>query len=158
MDRRDKKWEGRADNFYTEATDHPISLTIKVVIGIILLSIVLGVVGCAGGWFSGTKELVTFQHTKEQTTIVLLDWTQMQAAACNALGAQDAKHSSDDPSLLEDPSLSYKAIYRNIKADYDRRMSNFFEARETRHIPIPGNIGQLPQIAPSLTEAEAQFC
>lgn len=158
MDKRDEIWGDRLDKAYSSVTYHPWRVVIKVIIGIFLLSAVIGLIGLPMGWWSGTKNLVTFQHSQQEVTAVLDDWTGLQAAACNAKNAQDAQTNSGDPTLLEDPAFAYKARYRSIKQDYDRRMNNFFEAKLTRGIPLPGGISDLPRFAPSLTDGEREWC
>lgn len=125
---------------------------------LIVLAVVLTFVGLVGGWFSGTAETVSFDHSKEQTTVVLDDWESLKTAAQNACDAKSSAHQSTDPVLTEDPALAYKATYRRIAVDYNRRMGNFFEAHNTRGLPIPGGISHLPQQAPSLREMEREEC
>lgn len=134
---------------------HPWKWVWRAVAAVVVISVAVVVLGLAGGWFSGTANLVSFGHSEEETTAVLSDWTQMQAAACNWADAKDTKSGPDDPTLVEDPAFAYAATYRNIKADYDRRVNNLFEAYLTRKLPIPGALGNLPNPAPALN-AEAK--
>lgn len=163
-DPRDDIWEDRADRAYTNLTEKPGRTLGKWFLYglavVVSLSILFGVIGLIGGWFSGTAQLASFGHSKVEVTAVLGDWTSLQAAAQNVCDVEKAgsKHESSDPVLIEDPALSYKAVYRRIEQDYNRRMNNLFEAYVTRHLPLPGSINHLPQTAPSLKSAEAQFC
>lgn len=151
----DDVWAGRGDRAYNVFTDHPVVVTL---VGLIAIALVVGVVGLAGGWFSGTAHLTSFSHTSEQTTAVLDDWTQLQAEAGNACSVKDAASTANDPTFVEDPAFAYEAKYRATKADFDRRMNNFFEAYVTKKIPIPGSIHSLPRLAPTLKAMERQVC
>lgn len=124
------------------------------IVGAVIVTVVLLiVVGLAAGWIGGTAETVSFDHSKEQTTVVLDDWQSMKAAAANACEAGDSQQQSGDPTLVERPGFAYRAKYRQIKVDYDRRMGNFFEAANTRRLPIPDALHGLPREAPSLRHA-----
>jgi len=159
-DPRDKIWEDRADRAYTSVTEHPVRSSAKwfavaLVIGIVL-AIVVGVINWFGAWGGTAAKLTGPQHTEEQTTAVLDDWTSMKAAAGNVC---DAKASAGNgPTLVEDLALAYRATYRRIEADYDRRMSNLFEAYVTRNLPLPGTLRGLPRVAPTLGEMVKEEC
>lgn len=159
-DRRNEIWEERGtragNKVYNAVTYHPWLTGILTLLALGAIVLVLNVVGVFGGYASETKRLVSVPNTREQTTQVLNDWTSMQQAACNALAAKNADRTSDSPTLIEGPDFAYAAQYRRIKQDYDRRMSNFFEAYLTKKIPLPGTISNLPQVAPSLTAMEKQ--
>jgi hypothetical protein len=163
-DPRDDRWEERADKAYSNWTYHPVKTAAKWFFGILALCLMLaafgGILGLFLGWFSGTKNLATFEHSKEQVTAVLSDWTALQAAAQNVCDVEAAgsKDEEGDPLIIEDPALAYKATYRTIEQRYNRRMGNFFEAYVTRKIPIPGEFRGLPETAPTLKAAQDEWC
>lgn len=152
------KWERRFDEKTESAWNHPVKAFFAVVGVVLAVAAVFAVIGLAAGWFSGTANLASFEHSKTQTTAVLDDWTRMEATAGNVCGITEGARSDDDPTLVEDPSFAYSATYRSIKADYDRRMNNLFEAAVTRQLPLPAAIRGYPKIAPTLKEMQAQVC
>lgn len=163
MSRSDDMWGDRYERSSQSAAAHPFAFVVKAMLVLAVLILVGGVIfGAAswiGGWGSEAARVTGAQNTREQTTAVLDDEQAMIAAAGNAC---DAKSSSSndgtDPTLVEKPDFAYRAQYRRIKADYDRRMNNLFEAAFTRHIPLPDTLHGLPRYAPSLREREAQVC
>lgn len=161
MTDNDDIWAARAEREYDRITQHPkrtIGRYFAWALGIIIaLAILGGVIGWIGSWGGTAARLTGPAHSEEQVTAVLGDWTSLQATAGNVC---DAKNSAgaDGPQLVEDPAFAYRATYRRTKADYDRRMSNLFEAYVTRHLPLPGSIQDLPQTAPTLNEMTAKVC
>lgn len=134
----------------------------KVVAIFVALVVCLWIGGCAigvvGSWGDKEKDIVGADHSDAQVTAVLDDWTNLQASASNYCDAKDSVSGDDDPQLVEKPGLAYAGAYRRTKADYDRRQNNFFEAYQTRHIPIPGGLRGLPKTAPTLREAQDKWC
>ena len=161
-DENDDIWERRAERNYDEFTARPKRYALKVfawVLGVVIaLSILFAVIGWIGSWGGEAKRLTSPDHSREQVTAVLDDWTTLQATAGNVCDAKASAREQGDPQLVEDPAFAYRAAYRRIKADYDRRMNNLFEAYVTRHLPLPGSIQNLPRTAPTLREAVAEAC
>ena len=56
-------------------------------------------------------------------------WCSTKATAGNVCSVRNAARGDASPILVEAPAFAYEATYRRIKATYDRRMSNLFEAR-----------------------------
>lgn len=164
--RRQEVWEERAERRYEKAADdltYRPGWTIGKWIAaffafILIISLIGGCVHYAGSWVHETKRVVSVPNVRAQTTAVLNDWTSMQAAAQNACDAKTAAHEDGDPTLVEDPALAYKAVYRRIEADYNRRMQNFFEAAEAKRLPLPDGIHGYPRTAPSLKAMQAEVC
>lgn len=154
---REEVWEGRANRAADSFTEHPLRWAWKIVFVVIALSLVLGVIGFFGSWWSASVDTVRPANARLQTTEVLKEFEALNVAAANVCDvvAANANPSASDPTLIEDPALAYKATYRNIAAEYDRRMENFFEAANVRNLPIPNGIGKLPRRAPTLKEALA---
>lgn len=125
-----------------------------VIVVVVLVSAVLWI----GSWGSKEAELTGPDHTQEQVTATLDDWTSMHAQAQTYCQLKESKSTQDDPTLVEHPEVAYAAKYRSTEADYDRRMNNFFEAYQTRHIPLPGALHSLPRTAPTLGEAKVKWC
>lgn len=161
-DPRERVWEDRADRLYSQATYSPGKLILKIVLAVILVSLVLGFIGCVtgiiGGYGNEAKRVVGVENVKEQNTAIIEDWESMEAAAANACGAKTAAKESGDPVLVEDPALAYKATYRRIRVDYNRRMANLYEAQAVRGLPLPHNLKSYPKIAPTVEEKMAEVC
>lgn len=158
----DKKWEGRADREYDRLTNHPIRTGFKWLIGIIAvcvtIALIVGAVTWITSWGAEAGRVTGVQNTREQVTKILQADADMTAAAENACEAKTAAKTAGDPTLIEDPTLAYRATYRRIEADYNARMNNIFEAYITAKNPLPGTINQLPRKAPTLNERMATVC
>lgn len=161
-DPRDRKWEDRADRAYSDFTDRPgrtsakwiaIAITVAVVI-----AVVGGVIGFVGDWGSEAKRVASPENVREQNTAIIEAWQGMEAAAANACNAKDSAKENGDPTLVEDPALAYKATYRRLRADYNRRMANLYEAQAVRNLPLPSNLRSYPKRAPSLEATQAEVC
>lgn len=95
---------------------------------VVALGVVFAVLGFIGGWFDKAAEVVGPENVSEQYHDVAKDWQAMQAAAANACAVGDPTSEEGDPVLVENPALAYEATFRNIAGDYNRRMTNIFEA------------------------------
>ena len=157
-DRLDRRAEREAGNL----ADRPGRTVLKWIAAFaafcVVCGVVFGIIGWVGSWGDEVGRVTGAQNSREQTTAVLDDVESMKAAAGNICSAQNAKSDENSPTLVEDPAFAYKATYRRIAADYNRRMSNFFEAAVTRQLPIPAALGGLPRTAPSLSQALEEAC
>jgi hypothetical protein len=157
-DPRDKRWEDRADRAYTSATDHPWRMLTKVILFIVVIAIVIGIIGWIGGWFSEAGRVTGVENVRQQTTLLRQDYESLKATAANACDAEKnaGTPSPNDPQIVSgDPALQYKATYRSTQADYDRRMTNAFEAGIIKGSPF---LSSLPNPAPTLAEMQDQVC
>lgn len=125
---REEKWDRRLD--YAE--EHPTRSVFKVAGWLALIMVALIIAFSVGrfafGWFGATADIFGPANVKAQYAAVIEDWNAMEAAAENACAAKDV--SRQGPTFLEDPAFAYKAKYRQIAVDYNRRQANFFEAKE----------------------------
>jgi hypothetical protein len=129
-----------------------------IVGGILTLVVILAFIGLVAGWFNGAAETAGFDNSKAQGTAIRDDYESMQQQAetiCDVVSAGRKASDDDDPLIVEDPTLSYKAQYRRTASDYNRRMSNIFEAGKTKAL---AGVSDLPDRAPSVTEAMDQVC
>jgi hypothetical protein len=152
---REEIWEERGDRLADAATYRPGRTAAKVLAMILLLSFAFGILSWVGGWWSGDKETTGFQNTRTQAYQLRDDYNNLVATAGNVCDAEKAKGepNPNDPQIVGgDPAFQYEATYRRIKADYDRRMSNAFEAGWVHHYPT---LRDLPRTAPTLGEALA---
>lgn len=156
-DRRDDDFLTREGDRFQRGPRRYVAKRSLQVLGVALvLALVGGAIGWAGGWFSGAKEVVSFDNSKAQAIAVRGAWTGMQQAAENACDTEDAAAGGEgDPTLVERPDFAYRASYRRLAADYDRRMSNPFEASKIRRL---AGISSLPDVAPSLAEMQSEVC
>jgi hypothetical protein len=150
-------WEDRAEREADRFGDRPVRTGIRWGLGVIavvvVLAVVIGVIGWIGNWFNTAAEVAGPENVKAQYHAVIEDWNAMEAAAENACGAENSKGSRQSPTLLEDPALAYKAKYRQIVVDYNRRQANIFEAKV-----VGPSFNEYPQRAPTLTEMQARVC
>jgi hypothetical protein len=154
----DRRWEERGDRVYDSVTNRPGRTALKVVAALVALSLLGGIIGWFGGWWSGVKETTGFDNTRTQAFQLRDDYRSMQATAGNACEAekQAGESNPNDPQIVGgDPAFQYNATYRRIEADYDRRMDNAFEAGWVRHYPF---LRDLPRTAPTLSEAKGAIC
>jgi hypothetical protein len=128
------------------------------VVGILVLGGVGGCVAWVSSWGGEARRLTGPRHSEQQVTAVLRAWTGLEAAAGNACAAKNSPPDSRGPTLVEDPELAYSSKYREIKADYDRMMNNFFEAAVTRNLPIPAGLKGYPRRAPTLPVMKKKVC
>lgn len=158
----DQTWEDRADRAYTRFTDRPgwtLAKWAGAAIGVIVAIAVLGsVLGFIGSWGGEAKRIASPDNVREQNTQIIDAWESMAAAAENACAARAAAGREDgDPTLVEDPSLAYAATYRRIRAGYNRRMANLYEAQLVRKVPLPSNLRSYPERAPTLEQQLAEM-
>lgn len=135
--------DGSAESWARRQT--PLGIAFKVFLGILVLSLLGGVIGWIGGWFGEAKRVTSPANVTNQYATVIGDWQALITESQNACSAVRAAHSADDPTFVEDPALAYEARYRSTRADYNRRMQNIFEA---------GLVGPhgYPRTVPNLSE------
>lgn len=158
----DRLWESRADREYDRFTAHPFRRAFAYLVALALVGLVIAAVVAGAGWVGSWGEeagrVTGVENTRAQTTAILAAENNMIAAATIACGVETAEKRDGDPTLTEDPLVAYRANYARIKADYDRRMSNLFEAYATAKNPLPGTINALPKVAPTLKERMGAVC
>lgn len=144
-DERGSKWGGRF-------TRHPFGWSLIVLIGIVA---VMGSLSFIFGWINTAADVASPRNVTTQYAAVIEDWNGLEAAAENACNASSAR-TEQGPTLLEDPALAYKAKYRQIAVDYNRRQTNIFEAG----LVGPDNCGaeQCRDLAPTLAEMQRRVC
>lgn len=174
-DPRDKVWEerarSRADKAYSDLTYKPKRTIAKWVALVVLAAIVISGVGFVCGIFGDAKDVgngyrkegkrvISVENVKEQNTRIIEDWESMNAAADNACAVGEAQaRGADDPTLVEDPTVAYRATYNRIRVDYNRRFANLYEAQAVSDVPIiPSNLRSYPKVAPTFREKLAEVC
>jgi hypothetical protein len=151
-------WNSRERDF--EA--HPFRVGLKwLLTAVVMIAIVVAVIAGISwvfGWGNEAGRITGPGNVREQNTAIIDDYEAMDAAAANACEAKTASNGSDDPTLVEDPALAYKATYRRIRVDYNRRMANLYEAQAVRNLPLPSNLRSYPRRAPALEQKMKEAC
>lgn len=130
--------EDRIDHGAGNWADKPARTTVKwglVAVAIfVVISVVGGFIALAGGWFSGTADLVSFDNFEEQHGQLWEDWESMEAIQINVCIAEEALDAAIERganettiSTRETQLLAQQQLYQGVAADYDARMANFFE-------------------------------
>jgi hypothetical protein len=160
-DPRDDKWDERADKAYSNFTDRPKRTAAKwfaIVLGVILaLSLLGGIIAWVSSWGGEAARITGPDNTRQQAFALRDAYTSLDAAAQNVCDVQKSSGDSKegDPTIIGgDPALQFKATYRRIEQDYNRRMSNAFEAGWVKNYPF---LDDLPDVAPTLEEKLAEI-
>lgn len=144
FDREGERWERR-----------PVGTSIRwglaALAVIVVLALAGGVAHFALGWLGAAAEVAGPRNVKAQYAAVIEDWNALEAAAENACGATDAPGGPRSAMLLEDPAFAYKAQYRRIAVDFNRRQANIFEAE------VVGPSGY-PKRAPVVEAMQRRVC
>lgn len=122
----------------------PLGLFAKLVGTVMVLSLVFGVLGWIGGWWSEAKRVTGVENVTTQYQVVIDDWESLISEAENACGASKVSVNGDSPTFVEDPALAYEAKFRSTRTDYNRRMQNIFEARLVGPRGYPRTVPALP--------------
>ena len=147
----DDRFDREADRWERRPVGTSIRWGVATIVVVVALILVGGVAHFALGWLGAVADVAGPRNVKAQYAAVIEDWNAMEAAAANACGATDAPASRQGPTFLEDPAFAYKAKYRSITVDYNRRQANIFEAKEV-------GPGGYPPRAPALSVMEARVC
>lgn len=154
-DRLSERTEAWADKRAGDLADRPVrtslGLLVKALLALFAIGAVFGVFGLACGWFNAGKDIVSPSNVREQYRAVIGDYKAMEQAACNAQEAANAKPEEGDPQLIETPGFAYRAKYREIAVDYDRRQANLFEAEKV------GPKGY-PRESPTIAQMQRLVC
>jgi len=131
-----------------------------LVLGAVILigGVIFGAVSWISSWGGEAKRIASPENVRQQNTEIIDDWQSMEAAAQNVCAVKDSKTNADSPTLVEDPAFAYKAQFRKIRVDYNRRMANLYEAQAVRKLPLPSNLRSYPKVAPTLEERMATDC
>jgi hypothetical protein len=125
---------------------------------VLVLGAGFGLVAWISDWGGEAARITNPDNVREQNTAILDAWESLQATAGNVCSVRNAVRGDASPTLVEDPAFAFEATYRRIKATYDRRMSNLFEARAVRDLPLPSDLDGLPRRAPILEGVLRRTC
>lgn len=154
-DRLERRTEDFLDRQSGNLADRPgrtiFGWAVKGGLIVLGLVIVFGLIGFVAGWFNAGKDIVSPDNVRRQYTAIIGDWNGMEAAACNAKEAELAQKEEGDPVIVESPGLAYRAKYREIQVDYNRRQQNLFEGEKV------GPKGY-PREAPSIKAMQDRAC
>lgn len=163
---RQARAEDRAGAEYDRFERRPVwtglGWFVKLCAILVALSLIGGLLFGVGSWVSSwggeAKRIASPANVREQNTQIIQDYNDLEAAAQNVCAAKSATGAKGDPTLLEDPAFAYKASYRRIRVDYDRRMANLYEAQLVRKLPLPSNLRSYPKVAPQLAAMMKEVC
>lgn len=156
-----RSWDDRADEFEARPLRTAFKWLLGVALLLLLVMAILTPFNAGFAWLQEGARIAGPDNSREQTTAVLDDEKGMVAQAGNVCDIDRAGNtaSPNDPQIVGgSPRFQYAALYRRLKADYDRRMANFFEANVTRSLPIPSALGGLPKEAPPLEQRLRDLC
>ena len=124
--------------------DNPKRTALRWFAGFLVAVVVLSIIGWftnfVGLWGSEAATVVSPANVTQQYAAVITDWQSLMTSADNACSAQTAAKSDGDPTMVEDPALAYKAVYRRIVVDYNSRMTNIFQAAKVGPAGYPRTI------------------
>lgn len=157
---RADRWAGRqADKFADRPVRTGLGWLVRACLALVAIAavgaVIFGTWSWIAGWGDTAKRVTGAENTERQAFALRDDYRSLEATAGNVCDARSGAGSPDDPSLVERPDFAYRATYRRIKADYDRRMDNAFEAGWVRRYPF---LRDLPRQAPTLTAMTEQVC
>lgn len=148
------KWEERVERETGRFEDRPVRTSTKwiAIIGIVivLIAIIAFTGRFACGWGKTVANTASPENVSLQYRQVIEGYEALQATAGNVCDAANMKQKNDSV-FLESPEFTYRANYRKIAVDYNRRMSNFFEAKNFHPKGYPAQ-------APSLDEMLDEIC
>lgn len=132
----------------------PLGLLAKVVGALILLSIVFGIIGYAGGWIGEGKRVISPANVREQWQFAYDYDRSLDAIAKQWCTADQAEQAETDPaikSMRTNQRIGIENNYQRVKAEYDARLADAFRARIVRPRDVPRE-------APSLEDNVAENC
>lgn len=156
-----RSWDDREKEFEARPGLTAFKWALGICLGFLLLMVVLMPFNAGFAWLQEGKRVTGPENSRQQTTAVLQDEQAMVALAGNVceIDQEGDKTSANDPQIVGgSPRFQYAAKYRETKADYDRRMGNFFEAAVTKELPIPKALRSYPETAPTLEARMDEVC
>ncbi len=121
--------------------------------GIVLLSLLLGGIGFAAGWFREGARVVGVENVKAQWQFAYDYNESLGAIATNYCAAKQAESEQTDPSIrvqFTSQVLAHSANYSRVASEYNGRLDDAFRAK----LVAPPDV---PRQAPSLTDKVAEL-
>ena len=119
---------------------------------LVLLVVAFTALGLVFGWIGGAASVASVDNVKAQYQFAYQDLNSLKATAANACQQREFLA---DPSISPDEKTAdrahlsaYEQNYVRIKAEYDARVQNVFQAKLVKPSDVPLE-------APTLAEAEA---
>lgn len=124
----------------------------KTTLIIILCFVVLLVISWAAGWITMPFQTTSVQNVKQQWAFAYQYDESLKAIAQQVVNTQKLVDSStgDTKTQRETQLLAYQNNYARVKAEYDAKLKNAFEAKWVK----PSDV---PDIAPTLEEMIQQI-
>jgi hypothetical protein len=118
---------------------------------LILVVVVLTALGLLFGWIGGGASVVSVDNVKAQYQFAYQDLNSLKATAANACGEREALADptlgADEKTARRSQLIAYEQNYERIKAEYDARVQNVFQAKLVKPADVP-------LMAPTLHDAE----
>ncbi|MEX1113223.1 MAG: hypothetical protein WD603_01055 [Patescibacteria group bacterium] len=133
-DRLERRTSSFGERQAGNLADRPGRTLFKWFVSLLALVLAIGLLGQAIGFISlwgGEAQRITGpDNVRDQHTAIIGTWEDMISAAETACQVGDGgERTSVDPTLVEDTAIAYSSTFRNIRAEYNRRQQNLFEAR-----------------------------
>ena len=134
---------GEYDEEYVEGyvkRQTPLSLTLKILAVVVGLSICLGGVGWALGWFKTGVDIISPDNVKKQWEFAYTYDESLTAIAnnwCTFKRAEDAETDREVKPQRVSQRLAVETQYRNVQASYDAALDNAFKAKLVAPPDVP---------------------
>lgn len=155
MTDNEQVWEGRFQKVSDKFTAHPIWQSIKYLLLLVLIGTLFTIGGFVFHWFGTAAHVISPENVKQQYALAFQDYNSLKATAVNVCGVVSAEKlltpGSDAWNQRESQRLAYEQNYARIKAQYEARMSDIFQAKKVKP-------AELPFTAPTLQAMEDQVC
>jgi hypothetical protein len=131
----------------------PFGLVMKVLAGVLVLSVVFGVVGFAAGWFRTGTDIISPQNVTEQWRFAY-DYDESLGAIakqwCTAKKVEDAETDPEVKAQRVNQTTAQSNNYDRVAAEYNGRLRDAFRAKWVKPSDVPTQ-------APTLEDKVAQL-
>lgn len=129
-------------------------LLLRVVAVLFAFSLIFGIVGFVGGWFSEAVKVVSPANVKDQWRFAYdydASLTSIARQWCTAKQVEDAETNPDYRSQRITQRVAIENNYNAVAAKYNGRLADAFRAKLVKPPDVPNE-------APSLSSRTHEFC
>lgn len=144
--------EADTTNWFKRQT--PVGLLLKIIGGILCLSLLFGVIGFAADWFNTGAKVVSPENVKKQWQFAYdydASLTAISQQWCTAKSAENAETNSDYKSQRITQRIAVENNYARVAAEYNGRLKDAFRAKLVKPSDVPDQ-------APPLAEQTGVIC
>lgn len=126
----------------------PLGLIAKSVGLVLVLSLVFGGIGFVAGWFKTGADVVSPENVKKQWEFAYTYDKSLTAAAnnwCTAKKLESKAIGDDAKNERMSQTTARESTYNNIKAAFDAKLANAFEAKLVKPNDVPDHAPTLEQ-------------